>query len=111
LTRINLTVKDFEGQILKDQVDSIAVLFKAEWCPFCRAFIPIFETLQESGVPSGMVDLSEFDNPLWETFNIDIVPTVLLFKDGKIVQRYDGVPGEGLNAATVGEIISYLKPY
>ena len=108
LFKMNLTVNDFDGQNLKD-AGPIAVLFRAEWCSFCRGFMPIFESLQEAKVPSATVDLSDFSNPLWETFTIDIVPTVLLFNSGKIIQRYDGVAGQGLNAVIIKEIIPKLK--
>jgi len=105
---MNLTVSDFNGQNLKSACP-IAVLFQAEWCPFCRGFTPIFESLQKANVTSAMVDLSDLNNPLWETLGIDIVPSVLLFNTGKIIQRYDGVAGRGLNAVIIKEIISKLK--
>lgn len=105
---MNLTVSAFDGQNLKD-AGPIAVLFKAEWCPFCRGFTPIFQSLQKAKVRSAAVDLSDLNNPLWETFSIDIVPTVLLFNSGKIIQRYDGLAGQGLNAVIIKEIIPKLK--
>jgi len=105
---MNLTPDNFRGQNLKN-AGPIAVMFEAGWCPFCRGFMPIFESLQQAKVPSAIVDLSDLDNPLWETFSIDIVPTILLFNSGKIIQRYDGVSGQGLNAVIIKEIISKLK--
>jgi hypothetical protein len=57
--------------------------------------MPIFDSVRQAGLPSAIVDLGDFENPLWETFTIDIVPTVLLFNSGKIIQRYDGVAGQG----------------
>ena len=103
-----LTVNDFEGRNLKN-ARPIAVLFEAEWCSFCREFTPIFELLRQSTVPTGLVDLSDLDSPLWETFCIDIVPSVLIFNSGKLIQRYDGVAGQGLNAGIIKEIVSKLK--
>jgi hypothetical protein len=37
------------------------------------------------------------DNPLWDVFGIDIVPTVLFFEGGEVVQRLDGKPLVGLD--------------
>ncbi len=105
---MNLTVNDFDGHTLKVE-GPIAVLFEAGWCPFCSRFMPIFESLHEAKVSSAIVDLSDLDNPLWETFRIEIVPTILLFNSGKIIQRYDGVAGQGLNVVIIKEIISKLK--
>jgi len=105
--KMQLTLDDFDGRNLKN-TEPIAILFKAEWCPFCREFTPIFESLRKAKLRFAIVDISDFDNPLWVTFDIDIVPTVLLFKSGKVIQRYDGVAGQGLNGAIVKEIILKL---
>ena len=107
-TKSNLTANDFQGQILKE-TGPIAVLYDANWCPFCRAFRSVFQSLQKASVPIAIVDLSDLNNPLWETFGVNIVPTVLLFNSGKIIQRFDGVPGIGLNPIIIQEITSKLK--
>ena len=104
---MQLTVDDFDGRNLKNR-EPIAVLFEAKWCPFCSEFTPIFESLRQTKLLFAIVDVSDLDDPLWETFDIDIVPTVLLFKSGKVIQRYDGVAGEGLNGVIVKEIILKL---
>jgi len=106
--KTELNVNNFDGRILKD-TGTIVVLFEADWCPFCRQFASTFELLRQSNVPSARVDLSDLDNSLWDTFSIEIVPTVLIFKSGRIIQRYDGVSGHGLDAAIIPEIISIFK--
>jgi len=108
--RTELNINNFDGQILKD-AGPIAVLFDAKWCPFCREFARIFELLQRSRVPSAHVDLSDTSNPLWETFSVEIVPTVLIFNSGKVVRRYDGVAGQGLDATIIQGIISNFEAH
>jgi thioredoxin 1 len=74
------------------------VLFHATWCPYCRTFRPEFEQATENGkfaVVEAVLD--DYDNPLWATFDIDIVPTVIFFDGGKPGRRLDGVPGFGLS--------------
>lgn len=81
-------------------------MFLASWCPFCRRFKPIFESvLHEEGIEAALVDLSDESNPLWDTFRIETVPTVIVFRDGEIVLRRDGVPGRGLSAEIMTEVV------
>jgi thioredoxin-like negative regulator of GroEL len=37
------------------------------------------------------------DNPLWEEYSIEAVPTVILFEEGKVCRRLDGIFGYGLS--------------
>ena len=75
----------------------VAVLFHATWCPFCRAFLPVFQKATEGTrleVIEAVVD--DEQNPLWNEQDVDIVPTVLFFEGGKVVKRLDGRAGVGL---------------
>ena len=40
--------------------------------------------------------IDEEENPLWEAYKIDIVPTVIFFESGKALRRLDGRAGVGL---------------
>jgi len=99
---------DFDGKHLKTS-GTVAVLFAADWCPFCRRFGPIYQSaLAEKGMPSALVDLSDLANPLWETFDIQVVPTVMVFKDGVLIHRIGGVLGQGLPDNAMSEVLPYL---
>ena len=77
---------------------SAMVLFHSSWCPFCRRFKPTFDALaadQRTWEPIEVM-LEEDENPLWNRFRIEVVPTVLFFKDGEMVSRVDGRAGVGL---------------
>ncbi|MDG6221532.1 MAG: thioredoxin family protein [Candidatus Thermoplasmatota archaeon] len=79
-----------------DSPDKKLVLFHATWCGFCRRFIPIFIAREKhSGLPFVQVDISDEDAPVWDDYGIEVVPTLLIFKDGKIVDRVGGILGEG----------------
>jgi thioredoxin-like negative regulator of GroEL len=61
------------------------VLFCASWCPFCQEFFPIFDRLvrkQDFGKVF-RVYVDDYDDPLWDEFAIEAVPTVVLFEHGK----------------------------
>ncbi|MGA8710308.1 MAG: thioredoxin family protein [Thermoplasmata archaeon] len=73
------------------------VAFLADWCPFCQRFRPSFSVLegQESfGVAEG--DVTSEESPLWDSFRIEVVPTVVVFREGRPVFRADGILGVGL---------------
>jgi thioredoxin 1 len=105
---MKLSPSDFKGNHL-NKSGGLAVLFAAEWCPFCRRFSPIFDSaLAKEGMPTALVDLSDLGNPLWETFDIQVVPTVMVFKDGELIHRMDGVLGQGLPDNAMTEVLPYL---
>ena len=74
------------------------VLCRSSWCPFCRTFEPLFRrrTGSLAGVAVAELVLDDERSPLWETLRLSVVPTVLLFEDGKVTQRLDGCLGAGL---------------
>ncbi|MCX6339963.1 MAG: thioredoxin family protein [Candidatus Aureabacteria bacterium] len=78
-----------------------AALFIMSTCPFCRRFRPIFESCAETRAgdfDSLTVILDDQDNPLWEEYGINVVPTIVVFQGGRVISRLDGKPGEGLNS-------------
>lgn len=88
-----------------------AVLFVLSHCPFCNAFKPSFETF--SGECKKDCDfleivLDDYDNPLWEKYKIDVVPTIILFDKGRIIERCDGIGGVGLKKEDLKKIDSLL---
>jgi thioredoxin 1 len=104
-----LHASDFEGMRLKSHA-TVPALFVANWCGFSRRFYPEFETaMKNKGIEWAMVDISDMDDPLWETLDIGVVPTVLVFKNGEIVSRKDGVLGRGLSTKAIDEVIEELR--
>ena len=87
------------------------VMFYADWCPFCQKFKSIFESAESS-----IKDRQKFyesninhdDNPLWEKFSIEAVPTLIAFKKGKIISRRDAKMGVGLEKSDLDSILNDL---
>ncbi len=99
----------FEGARLR-RPDRVAVAFVADWCPFCRSFAPEFETLGVGKTRDLLfADLTSEESPLWDTFRIEIVPTVIVFEDGVPIHRADGRAGYGLDADDLARIRSVLR--
>lgn len=89
-----------------------AVLFHASWCPFCRSYKPTFDEESASLTGREPIDalIDDESNPLWLKYNIEIVPTVIFFEDGKVVKRLDGKPGAGLRRGELSGAIAQLGP-
>jgi thioredoxin 1 len=80
----------------------VVVLFHATWCPFCRAFAPVFGRVAAEGAAWAPLEVvvDEDDDPIWERYHIDVVPTVVFFDDGQPVGRIDGKAGIGIEEPT-----------
>lgn len=69
------------------------VKFGATWCGPCKMIAPILEELADEYADINFVDVDIDDinaEKITEKFNIQSVPTVILFKDGKQVKQFMG---------------------
>ncbi len=81
-------------------------LFYSSWCPFCAAFLPVF-TKTAAGSPSLFIKVCTDDlSALEDSLSVEVVPTVLFFKDGKLKKRLDGAPGAGLTEEKLAAFIN-----
>lgn len=91
---------DFEAQVLKASVP-VLVDFTATWCGPCRALAPLVEEAAgkyAGRVKVGKVDVDECPATAMK-YQIRGVPTLLLFKDGKVASQSVGlIPRDKLTA-------------
>lgn len=95
---------DFERRVLARE-GRVAALFWADWCPYARRFLPVFESADLPGIEKVLVDVSD-EGGLWDRYRIPVVPTVLVFVAGREVGRIDGVKGLGIKAERLDELRS-----
>src|SRR2546425_8350469 len=91
------TVPDFRREVERSSEPTV-VMFTTSWCPFCRRFKPKFvEAATKADVRSVIAYIDDWENPLWDAYTIDVVPTLVLFEGGKPVYRRGGglAPGVG----------------
>lgn len=89
--------------------EGIVVCFYADWCGFCRAFMPTFEEKAPAlPVDAAAANISDYGDRRWTRFDIDAVPTLIAFRDGEIIARVDGPQGRGLRAEDVDRLIETL---
>jgi thioredoxin 1 len=89
---IALTESKFEQEVIKSDIP-VLVDFWAQWCGPCRMVAPIIDDLAEEyqgKVKVAKVNVDE-QGSLAERFRIMSIPTILIFKDGNVVERVVGV--------------------
>ena len=81
--------ENFETEVLKSE-KPILIDFWATWCGPCMRQGPIVEELAQEGYSVGKVDVDQ-EPGLAQQFKVMSIPTLLIFKDGKEVQRFIGL--------------------
>ena len=78
----------------------------APWCGPCRAIAPVMEQLAaESGGRYVVAKLNTDKNPrVAAQFHIDAIPTMLLFKDGQLVDQIVGLQPKQAIAAKLAKV-------
>jgi thioredoxin 1 len=67
--------------------------FYADWCNPCKQLAPILEEIEATfdWVDIVKIDISEDDEGLAQSYNIRNIPTLLFFKEGKLVDKVVGM--------------------
>ncbi|MFQ6106736.1 MAG: thioredoxin family protein [Thermoplasmata archaeon] len=90
--------------------EKIIALFFADYCPYCRAFRPLFQNVASSSDGDfAEIDITDDDSPFWDEFGISIVPTIIAFSDGGIIARRDGKAHVGLDISDLEGILREVK--
>ena len=104
-----LLPNDFEENRLLRK-ERILAFFYAKWCPFCRIAFPFLKLLNpDSSYIVFQVDLSDEDNPLWDSLKIGVIPTLIAFDGGKEFWRANGVLMVGLKKGDFKKADTIMK--
>jgi thioredoxin 1 len=86
-----ISSQTFEGDVLQAQ-KPVLVEFGAVWCQPCRILEPVLEELAKEWGETVTVAKLDVDEAAQITMDYQVlsVPTIMLFKGGKIVERMTG---------------------
>ena len=100
--------EEFDSKVLDNSTKTL-VLFYADWCPYCSNFKPTFEEINSDKIQKKAALVNEDENPLWDRFEIQMVPTMIAFQNGKILTRRDAKSGIGLTRKDMESIVKELN--
>ena len=90
MSAININKNNFENEVLNSD-KTILLDFWASWCAPCRRVVPIVEEIADErmDIKVGKINVDE-EPELANKFSIMSIPTLVVMKNGKIVQQVSG---------------------
>ena len=100
---VNVSEGEFLEEVLRETIPT-AVDFWAPWCGPCKMVSPVLEDIADKHPGKiKVVKVNSDENPgLSQRFGIQGIPTIILFRDGKEVDRLVG-------AAPRDDIVRFLR--
>lgn len=105
-TTLHLTDENFGAEVIHSETPAL-VDFWAEWCGPCKIIAPAVESAAEKyegRVKVGKLNVDE-NRQMADRFGIRGIPSLLLFKDGEIVDRRVGVQSPTQIEALIGQVL------
>ena len=90
MSAININKNNFQNEIM-DSEKTVLLDFWAPWCAPCRMVVPVIEEIagERPDIRVGKINVDE-QPELTSKFGIMSIPTLVVMKNGKIVQQVSG---------------------
>lgn len=90
MSAININKNNFQNEVLNSD-KPVLLDFWASWCAPCRMVVPIVEEIADErrDIKVGKINVDE-EPELANKFSIMSIPTLVVMKNGKIVQQVSG---------------------
>ena len=87
MNAMNITKSNFQQEVL-DSHETVLVDFWASWCGPCRMLAPVVDEIAEENPNLKVCKVNIDEQPeLASQFQIMSIPTLMVFKDGKVVNQ------------------------
>lgn len=109
MAAMNINAKQLKALI--EQKKTVLVDFFAPWCPHCRKIGPAYDQIAAEYAGELEVvklDMDE-DDRLWEELNVELIPTLRLYVDGKIVDSVVAPESKAAIEAFLADILPAKK--
>ena len=91
MNALNLTAANFEEEVLKSTT-TVLVDFWAAWCGPCKMIAPILEEVAKDVTDVKICKVNVDDEgALAQKYGVTTIPTLIVFKDGKIINQSAGL--------------------
>ena len=103
---LEITDANFDELVLKSS-KPVMVDFWAEWCGPCRMLGPIIEEVSKDYEVKAIVGKLDVDSnqEFAAKFGVRNIPTVLVFKDGELVNRQVGVSPKNVYTENIDALL------
>ena len=90
MSAININKNNFQNEVMNTD-KPVLLDFWASWCAPCRMVVPIIEEIasERPDIKGGKINVDE-QPELASEFGIMSIPTLVMMKNGKIVQQVSG---------------------
>ena len=103
---VTLTEDNFKNEVLESS-RPVLVDFWAEWCGPCKMIAPAIEELAQDFDGKAVIGKVDVDNQpaLAEQYAIRSIPSILFFRDGKVVDQLVGAASKEVLANKLNDLL------
>lgn len=100
------TMDNFETEVLNAE-QTVLVDFYADWCGPCKMMAPVVDKLADmyaGKIKVGKLNIDQAED-LAEKYAVMTIPTLIVFKNGEVVERFTGVQDQKTLTAVLDQNI------